>query len=821
MCFWLALVLLAGCREHQRFSDEKIYNQARLSLDRGDLKFALQTVDELLRNSPPRDSYWFWKLTTLKAEILMQQRHTQECVALLRAELPANLADTDVDLWRKLTLGSADAYNLRFELAEKQFAEAEALANAKFPERLGDVLLRKGTLALTQNDHATAIADYQAALAAARKWNNPFLQSSSLANLALVATRQEHFDEALQWNLEALEKAKAMEAKSYIAIISGNIGWSYLEMGDDERALEVLEQARAAAENAGMMRLQIDVLVNMGIAHYQRKEYDLSKSDNLRALELATSIADRAAMADCYRNLTQLALATGQMDFAQQNQERVAQFVRSYPNPKLELFSFLVRGRLQQNRGQYKEAEASFGRVIQDSAATAAQRWEAQARRAETFDLEHKEAEADQEYRVALDTIEAARASFGEEELRLAFLSRPIVVYGEYIEFLLKHGRGKEALEIAERSRAITLEEGLASRGKSRMRTSQEVQPQELSRRLKATLFCYWLGEKKSYLWAVTPVTTRVFELPASAEIQAAVRRYRQAILEARDVLREENGDGKLLYAMLVEPARELVAKDARIFLLPSESLYALNFETLLVTKPKPHYWLEDVTISTASSLKLLSSAARRPDSLQKSLLLLGNPDSATKEFPQLAQAAEEINRTEAHFAVAQRKVLEGNRATASAYLQSRPEHYSYLHFATHGTASHTRPLESAVILSREGDSYKLYARDILAHPLQAQLVTISACDGAGTRAYAGEGLVGLAWAFLRAGARSVIASLWEVSDAHSTPQLIDGMYSGLDRGEDPATALRNAKLNLLKAESQSVFSKPYYWAPFQIYAGS
>jgi CHAT domain-containing protein len=139
----------------------------------------------------------------------------------------------------------------------------------------------------------------------------------------------------------------------------------------------------------------------------------------------------------------------------------------------------------------------------------------------------------------------------------------------------------------------------------------------------------------------------------------------------------------------------------------------------------------------------------------------------------------------------------------------------------THGTASVTRPLESAVILSKEGDSYKLYARDIVKHPLTAQLVTISACEGAGKTAYSGEGLIGLSWAFLRAGAHNVIGALWEVNDS-AAPQLMDSFYGELNRGQDTAAALRTAKLSLLHSkDSQSVFKKPYYWAPFQLYAGS
>jgi CHAT domain-containing protein len=100
---------------------------------------------------------------------------------------------------------------------------------------------------------------------------------------------------------------------------------------------------------------------------------------------------------------------------------------------------------------------------------------------------------------------------------------------------------------------------------------------------------------------------------------------------------------------------------------------------------------------------------------------------------------------------------------------------------------------------------------------LHADLVTISACYGAGERAYSGEGLVGLAWAFLRAGSHNVIASLWDVTDA-STEQLMDRFYDELDQGESPDQALRAAKLSLLHG---SIFHNPFYWAPFQLYTGS
>src|SRR5678815_2969032 len=82
---------------------------------------------------------------------------------------------------------------------------------------------------------------------------------------------------------------------------------------------------------------------------------------------------------------------------------------------------------------------------------------------------------------------------------------------------------------------------------------------------------------------------------------------------------------------------------------------------------------------------------------------------------------------------------------------------------------------------------------------------------------YTGEGLVGLSWAFLKAGAHNVIAALWEATDA-PTEQLMNKFYSELDKGATPDAALRTAKLSLLR---DTGFRNPFYWAPFQLYTGS
>jgi CHAT domain-containing protein len=139
------------------------------------------------------------------------------------------------------------------------------------------------------------------------------------------------------------------------------------------------------------------------------------------------------------------------------------------------------------------------------------------------------------------------------------------------------------------------------------------------------------------------------------------------------------------------------------------------------------------------------------------------------------------------------------------------------IHFTAHGLANRTSPLDSAVILSPKSGAFLLYARDIADQPIHAQLVTIASCRSAGAKSYPGEGLLGLAWAFLRAGAADVIAGLWDVNDK-STAEIMAGLYAGLAVGKCPADALRSAKLAMTRRTDS--YRKPYYWGPFQNYIG-
>jgi CHAT domain-containing protein len=219
------------------------------------------------------------------------------------------------------------------------------------------------------------------------------------------------------------------------------------------------------------------------------------------------------------------------------------------------------------------------------------------------------------------------------------------------------------------------------------------------------------------------------------------------------------------------------------------------------------------VEIQVAPSLALLGRPATA--SRARSLLAIGNPTPREPEFPTLRYASAEMSSIVRHFGTGASRSYDGPRASPTALRDAGADQFSLVHFTAHATANRESPLDSAVILSGPDDGYKLYARDVAELPLRAELVTVSACRSAGERVYSGEGLVGFAWAFLRAGSQRVIAGLWDVDD-RSTAELMDVMYARLAAGEAPPRALRAAKLALLT--KGGVTAKPYYWAPFQVF---
>jgi len=748
----------------------------------------------------------------------MRQGHYQDSLDLLNVPLRNDLQSSDVAAWQKMTQAAASAFLSRFDDAEHYLQQAQSIVESSQPRLLTDLTLRRGTINFLKGDLAAARFEYRASLDLARQLKDPFLEAAALGSLGLISTRMERYDESIDWNKQALQLSSSIGAVSSVARIKGNMGWSYYQMGDLENALAQFQQAEKDSQQAGLIADRVYWLDNAAVANYDLGYYREAETISRQALASAKQLNEIGAIIECLQNIALAEIQKEEFSAVQQELNEIIRLESGAHNHTRELYSRLLEGHLAAKALNFSTAENLYSKILLDPLATTSLRWEAQASLAQVNAAQGRASLAEREFDASIDTISKARDALQHEEFRLSFLSSAIRFYNAYVDFLISQHRPSDALAIAERSRAQTLTAGLTEPSQALVTAFPRVNPQQLAARFHSTLLFYSLGTPRSHLWVITPQKTTLLPLPSQSEIDPLVKSYRDQILDGDNPLESPNSPATELYSMLVQPAAKLIPAGSRVIVLPDSSLYSLNFETLIVPKPAPHYWIQDLTLTAANSLTLLQRSQSTPPPQNARLLLVGDAVSSDEQFPPLRQAAREMAFVKGYFPEDRRRIVSGRDATPPAYFSAEPERYDYVHFVTHGTASRTHPLDSAVILTKSGDSAKLYAHEIITRPLHAYLVTVSACDGAGKRTYAGEGLVGLSWAFLRAGAHNVIASLWEVND-DSTPKLMDELYKGLKAGQDPATALRNAKLSLIRSEG--IFRKPFYWAPFQLYAGS
>jgi CHAT domain-containing protein/Tfp pilus assembly protein PilF len=818
---WLPFVVILSVlplRDTSSANPQSVYNHARLLLVRGDIESSQLEAEQGYTRYKLHDRVWASRFQLLAAEAMVARGTNDDALQLLAA-FPPVLGDRAGEVEKLALEAVALTRQQQASLADKKLTMAELLCRGSAYSSCGEVLRARGILAGAHGKLAEARQYYLDTLAFANIHGDRFLAASAVLNLGWTAMQVDHFDEAMDWLRSASRMGTELGAEALAERASGNLGWAYLNLGDGERALEIFLNATKSAARRGDNRSELGWITTAGDVYRRSGDLERATKSYRRGLELAIGISSKTDVINCLEDLAHASIDAGKIDEANGYLLQLSPLMSENNNRLDELDVAFARARIATASHNDKEAESLFREVEKDPASQTSMRFGAEHELARLYESEDKPADADRMYRTSLSTFESARASLKSEESKLPFLANATSVYDDYIHFLVAHHKTDDALALADRSRARTLEQGLGVTTNAPSASYASFHPGEIARKANATLLFYWLGEHESYLWAITPAKTSMFTLASRSQITPVIERYRKALLGLSDPVEASNADGVALYRVLVAPARAMIRPGSTVVILNDGALSLLNFETLIAPEPTPHYFIEDATLVSASSLDLLASA-KPPERTGNRLLLMGDAVSPGPDYPDLPKAASEMSQIEKHFSAQEVTVFARERATAGSYLASAPQQFSYIHFVAHGVASRTDPLDSAIILSRsaaEADSFKLHARDIMKHPIHARLVTISACYGSGTRIYAGEGLVGLAWAFLRAGAHHVIGALWEVSE-ESTPRLMDSLYQGLEDGHTPAEALRQAKLTLLHSKGE--FRKPFFWAPLQIYTG-
>jgi CHAT domain-containing protein/Tfp pilus assembly protein PilF len=814
-------MLGTGCRKKSQEvpSPDALYHEIDGQFVAGELLQAEHAAAAAEVSYAQTNPIWGARFRIELAKIRLYQGRSKDSIELLQRSLPSGVENSTL-IEQNLLMSMAQARLGDSILSEQALAKAEAL----HPDGtlLVELLGIKGSVAIERGRLDEAEHFFQTALDKALRENAKFLQAQMLLNLGVVALPKEHYEDALDRFTRASVLARSVGAKLWLEKALGSLGWTYYRTGDFERALINMKTTAVQAEAIGASLDQVRALHNIGMIEFRLNNLAAARSSYERSLQLAESIQNPEEILGAHVALGYLLLHV-EAKAAEAHILEASRLAKLRQNDTEELEPLLLEALLLIEQNKKSAAEEKLHTLVKRAGSSPWMQWEAESTLARLYATTGRDKLAHLWFQCTIDTFHRQRLSLKSVELQLPFLENGNALYLDYMEHLLREGRKDDALKILDQSRAETLAEGLGTKSAGGKGSSASLSSaRALAARLHGTILVYCLRPQVSYLWAINAAREESYTLPGSATILPLVASHTQSILASKDLLAQKESTGRALYDALVKPAAGLIGHDSRVFLIGDKELSGLNFETLIPPGEQPHYWIEDVTITNANSLRLLAALGKEPrqPALPK-ILLIGDPVYRTADYAALPNASTEMASVAAHFTPEHRSVIAGSNASPSAYPSSAPGQFSYIHFVAHATANETNPLDSAIILSSpagQPEGYKLYARDILDQPLHAELVTISSCYGSGLRNYSGEGLVGLAWAFLRAGSHYVIGAMWEVSDA-STPQLMDHLYDELAHGRRPDAALRSAKLSLIRGGG--AFRKPLYWAPFQLYSGS
>ena len=695
--------------------------------------------------------------------------------------------------------------------------------------------------------------------------------------------QQGQYGAALRSYRAALAIYESVGAQAEFLEALHDSGRLHLLLGDAVSAERDFKRALEMAQSLGFDRGVTRSLISLGDVACRRTQFADARARYEQARQRAAEAGQQHTLALSLLRLARVHRSLQLLDSAAAQTHQALVIARRIGAPGLEgeaLFSQAEVGRLQGRYGpaltDYAAAERAMARIGDPDLL-----WQIQFGRARAQGARGNDSAAIASLEAAIRVIEGVRGQLEEPRFRSGYADDKYQVYLELLRLQLKQGQADAAFSTAERLRARSFVEQLGGRvsvplsaserrremelrervrklqqplddtneagaaaypERALNRFSQELQHAEkesaafvddharvrgargaaasvasIQRRLSPgqALLEYVVGPEHVVAFVITPQDLSVTTL----HVGEASLTARVALL--RDLIRQPGDDrwrkpAARLAAELFEPLERArwLESVTDLYVVPHGVLTYVPFGLL----PRSASGSDDLLIDRYTVAYLPAAAAlliEPSDPVDsRSLLAVAPARSGLRHAPEEARAIDALFRPNA-------RMLIGGEATESRFKELSGD-YRVLHLATHGYFNKASPLLSGLELEPDDhDDGMLRVHEILDLPLQADLVTLSACDTALGSGYfaelpAGDEFVALNRAFLAAGSASVMATLWQVDDRASV-SLMRQFYSRLrdgGGGRDAATALASAQRALRRS---SQLGHPYYWAAYVV----
>ena len=694
-------------------------------------------------------------------------------------------------------------------------------------------------------------------------------EAFTLLNIGRIHRRLREYEKARGYydQVQAIQKQtgnRALEGETL-----DEIGLSYSAEGQYEKAVESHSRAVEIQRAVGNARREALALNNLGDDYNLLGQLDKAQEQFTQALSISRSIGELRSVASSLEGIARAEQKRGNLAAARKNIEEslaLRETVRSRSG-SLQLrasfratleraYEFYIDLLMQQHakdpmQGHDAEALVASERGRARSLLEQLSEVRVDIRQGVDPVLIEKERDLTRVLNAKAQREMQLKARKGSPD-ELALLQREIsVLEDEYQQVQATIRKSSPSYAALTQPRALGLKD-----------IQQQLDP-------NSVLVEYALGEERSYVWVVTSESLKTHQLPARDEIEKIARQVSDSLV-ARSVFKtveapaqrrsriaaadaEFERAGRELSRMILAPAvgefgrkRLIVVADGglqyvpfaalsvatggayrplvlahEVVSLPSASAFAVHRRNLEDRKPAPKAVavIADPVFSIADARFKGAAPARELSASNSSRIIEHLPAGASGQLsiPRLPFTRSEADQILAVAPAASSMKALDFRANRTFATSGELSKYRYVHFATHGYLDTTRAGLSAIVLSLVDPEGKpldgfLRVHDIYNLSLPAELVVLSACETGLGKEVTGEGLDGLTRAFMYAGARRLVVSLWNVNDK-ATAVLMQRLYTEMLRSnKTPAAALRAAQIEMLRSKQ---WQSPYYWAAF------
>lgn len=770
-------------------------------------------------------------------------------------------------------IGVAYDYLSRYDEARKSYERSrEIYVGLQNKGGIAATSLNLGNLHLYQGDLGEAMKAYLNALDIYGNLGDKPNYIKGLINVGVVHNRQGQYEQAVEVLERSLRFSREIGDKDGIASSLNNLGLLYVRAGQQQKAHDAFQESRKLAEGLGDKHAIARAMANLTSLLTLQEQYSEAHTMARQTRELYASIGDRIGESVALKTHGDVYFAEKEYGRAIEAYNQSASVARELGYQEYVYSARAEAGRAYRALGEMKQAHSAFEEAIaiaeqmrrhaagneQDRQGAFERKASVYADMAELLSAEQKAGEALQfaeqaKARVLVDILQTGRTKASrsmspqelahEQGLLKELASINLLLLRErqnqspkqerLTELESRHAKARVALDEFRTRLFATHPELKVQRGET-----PQLSISELHALLPdaATAFLeYVYVEEKVLLFVGTrgadlsrrdKTDVHVFSIPAKG-LADRITAFQTSLAKTSPGFAQ---DARSLYDLLLKPAQRLLQGKKSIIIVPDGALWNLPFQALLAGPQR--YLLEDVNIQYAPSLTSLREMNRKRPAAKSTaaptLLAIGNPAmrfspaikpmSATRGsmLEPLPMAEKEVQALTGIYGPEQSNVLIGAQAREGRF-KAEAGKYSVLHLATHGLLNDRSPMYSQLLFSQSGDDESqdglLEAREVLDLDLKADLAVLSACETAQGRIGAGEGVIGLSWAFFVAGVPATVVSQWKVQDA-STQQLMVEFHRQLKTrpAQGKAEALRQAMLKVMK---QPRTAHPFFWAPF------